>query len=108
MKRQVSTAELFKPIDQFLARHMGSQGDDKQKMLETVGFSSLDDLIASTVPNSIRLPKALKLDEPLSETQALKKLKEIMSKNKVYKSFIGMGYYETIVPGVIQRNVGTF
>lgn len=53
---------------------------------------------------AIRNPKSLKLDAPLSESEALAKLKSIMSKNKVLKSFIGMGYYETLVPGVILRN----
>lgn len=87
---------------------MGSQGTDKQKMLEVVGFNHLDDLIDSTVPTSIRLPKPLTLEEPLSETEALSKLKGIMSKNKVYKSFIGVGYYETVLPAVILRNVSQF
>jgi glycine dehydrogenase len=74
-------------------------------MLDTVGFSSLDELVSSTVPTSIRLENPLKLDTPLSESEAFSKLKGIMSKNKVLKSFIGMGYYETLVPAVIQRNV---
>ncbi len=74
-------------------------------MLDTVGFNSLDDLVSATVPNSIRLDHSLKLEAPLSESEALNKLKSIMSKNKVLKSFIGMGYYETLLPGVIQRNV---
>lgn len=84
---------------------MGSQGADRQKMLQTVGFSNMEDLISSTVPGSIRLEKPLNLDAPLSESEALNKLKGIMSKNKVYKNFIGMGYYETLTPGVILRNV---
>jgi glycine dehydrogenase len=96
---------VFTPTDQFLARHMGSQGEEKQAMLDTVGFSSLDDLVASTVPKAIKLDKHLKLDEPLSESEAYHKLKGIMSKNKVLKSFIGMGYYETLTPAVIQRNI---
>jgi glycine dehydrogenase len=84
---------------------MGSQGEEKQVMLNTLGFTSLDDLVASTVPNAIKLDKRLKLDEPLSESEAYNKLKGIMGKNKVLKSFIGMGYYETLTPAVIQRNV---
>lgn len=103
--RTMVSKNVFKPTDQFLSRHMGSQGSDKQKMLEVVGFNSLDDLVASTVPSSIRLPEKLNLDAPLSETEALQKLKGIMGKNKVLKSFIGMGYYETQTPGVILRNV---
>lgn len=84
---------------------MGSQGEDKQKMLDAIGFESLDKLLKSTVPSKITLGERLHLDEPLSESEALKKLKVIMSKNKVMKSFIGTGYYETITPGVILRNV---
>jgi len=84
---------------------MGSQGVDKQVMLERVGFTSLDDLIDSAVPASIRLHKSLSMDVPMSESEALAKLKSIMTKNKVLKSFIGMGYYETLTPSVILRNV---
>ena len=74
-------------------------------MLEKVGFNTLEELISATVPDSIRLINDLKLDDPLSETEALAKLKEIVSQNKVFKSLIGMGYYDTKVPQVIQRNV---
>jgi len=74
-------------------------------MLKTVGFKTIDDLVSSTVPSSIRLKSNLVLDAPLSESEALHKLKGIMSKNQVKKSFIGMGYYETLTPGVILRNV---
>lgn len=99
--------DVFAATDNFLPRHMGSQGADKQAMLEKVGFNSLAELIDSTVPRSIRLNGNLSLDDPLSESEALAKLKGIMSKNKVLKSFIGAGYYETITPGVILRNVST-
>lgn len=103
--KHFSTRDIFKPTDQFLTRHVGTQGADKQQMLEAIGFNNLDELIDATVPESIRLHKPLQLDEPLSESEALKKLKDMMSKNKVNKSFIGMGYYETTTPGVILRNV---
>jgi glycine cleavage system pyridoxal-binding protein P len=96
----------FAAADKFLPRHMGSQGADKQTMLETIGFDSLDSLLKSTVPSNIALKSRLELDAPLSESEALHKLKSIMSKNKVLKSFIGTGYYETQTPGVILRNVG--
>lgn len=97
--------DIFTPMDQFQARHMGSQGADKQKMLEKVGFSSLEELLDSAVPHSIRLPKKLNMDKAMSESEALASLKGIMSKNKVLKSFIGMGYYEVLTPHVILRNV---
>ena len=95
----------FTPTDTFIGRHMGSQGKDKEKMLAKLGFQSLEDLVSSTVPAHIRLDKKLSLDAPLTESEALAKLKGIMSKNKVLKSFIGMGYYETTTPPVILRNV---
>ena len=97
--------DVFTPTDQFLHRHVGTHGKDLDTMLEKVGFKSLDDLIVSTLPKSIRIGKTVELDQPLSETEALSQLKSIMSKNKVLKSFIGMGYYETVTPGVILRNV---
>lgn len=96
---------VFTPTDQFLHRHVGSQGKDKSSMLQTVGYQTLDELIDATVPSSIRLKKDLVLDQPLSESEALKKLKDIVSKNKVNRSFIGVGYYETFTPSPILRNV---
>ena len=104
--RQLSSAkDIFTPTDQFLSRHVGSQGADKHAMLKLIGFDTLDDLVNSTVPDTIKLTKKLKLDDPLSESEALAALKKIMSKNKVLKSFIGVGYYETLTPTVILRNV---
>lgn len=74
-------------------------------MLKTLGFDSMESLITSTVPPQIRLSEALPLDEALTESQAISKLREMMSKNKVLTSFIGMGYYETLTPPVIQRGI---
>ncbi|CAM9309278.1 unnamed protein product [Chrysoparadoxa australica] len=74
-------------------------------MLATVGASSMSDLVSKTVPDAIRLSKPLNLDAPLSESQALKKINEIAKKNQVLKSFIGMGYCETLTPPVILRNM---
>lgn len=100
-----TSTDIFAARDTFIGRHMGSQGKDKTKMLTKLGFNSLESLIDATVPDQIRLAKPLKLDAPLTESEALAKLKGIMSKNKVLKSFIGTGYYETITPPVILRNV---
>ena len=100
-----SARDVFATTDTFKHRHMGSQGEDKQKMLDKLGFGSLEHLVEATVPSQIRLSKKLNLDPALSESEALAKLKNIMSKNKVLKSFIGTGYYETITPPVILRNV---
>jgi glycine dehydrogenase len=89
----------------FKQRHIGPNADDIQQMLDVLGISSLDDLINQTVPQSIRLTHALNLPEALSEYAALAKLKEIALKNQIFRSFIGMGYYDTITPTVIQRNI---
>jgi glycine dehydrogenase len=89
----------------FKQRHIGPNADDMQQMLDLVGVSSVDALINKTVPQSIRLSRALNLPEALSEYTALAKLKDIGLKNQIFRSFIGMGYYDTITPAVIQRNI---
>lgn len=95
--------------DDFISRHIGPQLDensnDINSMLETVGVSSLDELMDKTVPESIRIREPLAIDESRSEKEALDYLRGLASKNKVNKSYIGMGYYDTIVPPVILRNV---
>ncbi|PLZ65199.1 glycine dehydrogenase (aminomethyl-transferring) [Fischerella thermalis CCMEE 5198] len=97
--------ESTEKLSDFKQRHIGPNADDIQQMLDVLGVSSLDDLINQTVPQSIRLPRALNLPEALSEYAALAKLKEIALKNQIFRSFIGMGYYDTITPAVIQRNI---
>ncbi len=91
--------------DEFISRHIGPQTVDISEMLEVIGVSSLDELADKTVPESIRIREPLKLDDSCSEREALDTLRGIANKNSVNKSFIGMGYYDTIVPPVIQRNV---
>ncbi len=89
----------------FAERHIGPNLDEIQQMLTTLGMSSLEDLIDKTVPASIRLKQPLNLPAPQSEYVALNQLKAIASKNKIYRSFIGMGYSDCITPAVIQRNI---
>ncbi len=91
--------------DRFVDRHIGPRDEDIQVMLKKVGVESLDELIDKTIPQSIRLDKPLDLDEPMGEHEYLQHLKQIASKNKLYRSFIGQGYYDTITPSVIQRNI---
>lgn len=91
--------------DRFVDRHIGPRDEDVQTMLEKVGVKSIDELIDKTIPKSIHLNKSLDLDEPMAEHDYLQHLKGIASKNKLYRSFIGMGYYDTITPSVIQRNI---
>ncbi|MFT6166071.1 MAG: glycine dehydrogenase [Vicingaceae bacterium] len=89
----------------FSSRHIGISDQDIAKMLKTIKEDSIESLIAKTIPNSIRLAKPLSLSQPMSEYQYISHLKEIASKNKVFKSYIGLGYYNTKVPAVIQRNI---
>jgi glycine dehydrogenase len=91
--------------DNFLFRHLGPRENDMDEMLKQIGVSSLDELINRTVPQSIRLKKPLDLPDGISEYEYFVNLKKLASKNKVYKSYIGMGFYNTIFPAVIQRNI---
>ena len=93
------------PTSNFARRHIGADEQQIAEMLQVLGVSSLDELIDSTVPVAIRLNRTLKLPTPQSESAALAKLKAIASKNQVYRSFIGRGYYNCITPAVILRNV---
>lgn len=92
----------------FSERHIGPDHDEQQHMLNALGYSSLDALINDVVPSDIRLSEPLDLGEftqPLSESAALEKLKLRAEKNKIYRSFIGQGYYGTLTPTVILRNL---
>ena len=89
----------------FSKRHIGISPNDEKEMLNVIGVASLDELISNTVPENIFLRNQLNLGEPLDELDLLNHLRKIASKNKVYKNFIGMGYYSTITPPVIQRNI---
>lgn len=91
--------------NEFQARHIGPRATDINAMLQTIGVSSLDQLIDETVPANIRLKKSMNIGAPKAEYQYLQELKSIAQKNKVFKSYIGLGYFNTIVPGVIQRNI---
>jgi len=91
--------------DDFIRRHLGPCADELPAMLAAIGVDSLDTLIGQTVPAGIRLPGPLALGEPTPEHVALANLKVIAGKNVLKKSLIGMGYYDTITPKVILRNV---
>lgn len=91
--------------DKFVDRHNGPRTSDVTAMLEKIGASSVDELIAQTVPATIRLKKPLNLPSGMSEYQYHKHLRGVAAKNQVFKTYIGLGYYNTIVPAVIQRNI---
>ena len=90
---------------EFIYRHIGPTEAEQEIMLKEVGYNSLEDLMKNTVPEKILLKDELKIDEPLSENDALKKLKTISKQNKIFRNFIGMGYYNSFTPNVILRNI---
>jgi len=89
----------------FALRHIGPKEEDQKQMLKTIGADSLGQLINETIPDDIRLKNGLNLDEPMSENEYLIHIHEMSKKNKVYKTYIGLGYHPTILPAVIQRNI---
>src|SRR5690606_36316570 len=91
--------------EKFQDRHNGPRAEEAQEMLGYLGVQSLDELIEQTVPSQIRLKKPLALPPAWSEKAYLAKIKQIADKNKVFRSYIGQGYYDVTVPAVIQRNV---
>ena len=91
--------------NEFAGRHIGPGEKETSEMLKTIGVRSLDELIDRTIPASIRSKKPLNIPGPLSEHQYLTSLRQVAALNKVFKSYIGQGYYDTIVPSVILRNV---
>jgi glycine dehydrogenase len=100
-----SPRDLLAPLDSFERRHTGSPAADVDAMLRTVGFDSIDALADAAVPAKIRLKRPLRLPAAASERTALAELRALAAKNKVYRSFIGLGYHDTATPGVIQRNI---
>lgn len=89
----------------FALRHIGPSQEEQQEMLKTIGVESLDQLIYETIPDDIRLEKTLNLEEPMTEEDYLIHINELSKKNKVYKTYIGLGYHPCILPPVIQRNI---
>ena len=89
----------------FQKRHIGLKEEDQNVMLEKIGLSSVEDLIKKTIPPSIRLANRLNIPKGLSEYEYQQHIKNLGAKNKIFRSYIGMGYYNTILPGVIQRNI---
>ena len=91
--------------DHFVNRHIGPDKEQVAEMLKLIGVDSIDELIDQTVPSNIRRHDKLNLPEAQSEFNYLKELKKKAAKNKVFRSYIGLGYYGTIVPAAIRRNV---
>ncbi|MBT8230688.1 MAG: glycine dehydrogenase (aminomethyl-transferring), partial [Bacteroidia bacterium] len=93
------------PTNEFKGRHIGPDSRELNAMLQHVGVNSLDELIDLTVPASIRSEKELDIPEAQSEYEYLRHLKKIAQKNKIHRSYIGQGYYGTLTPSVILRNI---
>lgn len=91
--------------DKFVNRHNGPRKNDIKAMLDTIDAGSVDELIDQTIPAAIRLKKPLNLPSGMAEYQYHKHLRGVAAKNKIFKTYIGLGYYNTIIPPVIQRNV---
>lgn len=91
--------------EEFIGRHIGPDAHETEQMLRIIGVSKMDELISRTVPPAIRMDHKLNLPESVSEAEYLKLIKEISLKNKVFRTYIGQGYYDTHTPSVILRNV---
>src|SRR5690606_27984826 len=91
--------------DSFVTRHVGPQEDDINNMLDIIGVKNIEELITQTLPDGIRLKSELDLPAAMSEYEYLGHLKNLARKNKVYKTYIGLGYHESITPSVIKRNI---
>lgn len=89
----------------FARRHIGPDDSDIADMLQAIGLGSIDELIDAAVPSSIRTNALPQVEGPYGETEAIERLRRISKKNDVYRSFIGNGYYGTVTPGVIKRNI---
>ena len=100
-----SNLDLLKDNTTFINRHIGPKGKAVEAMLAEIGVDSLETLIDKAVPPVIRMKGSLNLPEPQSEAEVLADLRALAKKNKVYRSFIGMGYYDTFVPPIIKRNI---
>ncbi len=96
---------LLDPTDPFVPRHIGPREDDLRHMLDVLGFGSLDELSDAVIPKSVRTDRPLALDPARGERETLEELKSMVSKNEVFRSYLGLGYHGTILPTVIQRNV---
>ncbi|HPN60385.1 MAG TPA: glycine dehydrogenase (aminomethyl-transferring), partial [Chitinophagaceae bacterium] len=91
--------------NEFTGRHIGPRDADTRSMLKTIGEDSLAALINKTVPPGIRMAGALNIPAAMSEHEYLKHIQEVSLKNKLFKNYIGQGYYDTITPSVILRNI---
>lgn len=91
--------------DSFAHRHIGPASKETKEMLGKTGYNSIDELIDATVPASIRLSKPIRLPDAMTEYEYMAHISELADKNKIFRSYIGLGYYNCITPAVIRRNI---
>src|SRR5262245_54413620 len=104
MRDAAAASNVLQP-ETFVSRHIGPSDAEIQRMLTTLGLRSLDEPVDQTVPSDIRLKSPLKLDPPRSEFEALGELRGYAGESRVFRSMIGMGYYDCVTPPVIQRGI---
>ncbi|MCI5056022.1 MAG: aminomethyl-transferring glycine dehydrogenase [Flavobacteriales bacterium] len=92
-------------VGSFSSRHIGVEDLEKEELLEVIGFQSVEDLVSATIPKNIRLGSDLNLESGFSESEYLRHIEELGNKNDQFTNFIGMGYYGTIIPSVVRRNI---
>ena len=97
--------DWMQPTDIFVERHIGPSAVEQQQMLATLEFTSLESLVDAAVPEAIRTQRPLQIDPPESEHVLLARLRDLATRNQVFRSYLGMGYHDTITPPVIQRNI---
>ncbi len=105
MTTTLQPAAISADPDTFVRRHIGPSPEEMAEMLKALGYASLDEFIEATVPDSIRARRPLGIGQPRTEHDVLAEIRGIASRNKVFRSYIGLGYHDTLVPPVIQRNI---
>lgn len=105
MHTLIFTTHLLMKTDSFAYRHLGPRSQDVKHILDKIGYASIDELIDATIPASIRLKKPLNLPEAMREDEYAAHISELAAKNKIFRSYIGLGYYNCHIPAVIRRNV---
>jgi len=98
-------SKIFEPLDSFARRHIGPNDDDIVEMCKVIGVKNLEEFIQRTIPISIRTQKPTSLGPGIPEKDMLNRMKLIATQNKIFRSYIGMGYTGTVVPSVILRNI---
>src|SRR5436190_23911356 len=97
--------EILPPTDTFVRRHVGPRPEEQAEMLAALGYRKIEELIADTIPESIRTERPLPIADGRGEKEFLDEVRALASRNQVFRSYLGMGYHGTITPPVILRNV---